>query len=188
VGLSFLLGLGAILGVVGLIVYFITIRNGLLRLRDESGKAWADLDFLLKQRADELPKLAGICRGYMPSEQKTVQLVVAARTAFLKATTVEEKTQADGLISEALKSLYAVAEKYPDLEAEASFRQLRGRLSALDERIAAQRRCFDASVSAFNARLAQIPANLVAAFLHLQPGALFHAAESRREDEPVKSG
>jgi LemA protein len=188
VGLSILLGLVAILGVVGLIVYFVTMRNGLLRLRDESEKAWANLDLLLKQRSDELPKLAGICRGYMPSEQKTFQLVTAARTAFLKAATVAEKAQAEGLISDALKTLYAVAEKYPDLKADASFRQLRGRLSALEEKTAAQRRRFNAGVNAFNARLAQIPANLVAAFLHLQPRALFQAAESRREDAQVKSG
>jgi len=186
VGLSVLLGLVTILGVVGIIVYFVTIRNGLLGLRDESGKEWTNLDLLLKQRADELPKLAGICRGYMPADQKTVQLVAAARTAFLRAATVEEKAQADGLISDALKTLYAVAEKYPDLKADASFRQVRGRISALDEKIAAQRRRFDAGVNAFNARLGQIPANLVAVFLRLQPRALFHAAESRRENAQIK--
>ena len=187
-GVSILLGLAVILGVVGLIIYFVTVRNGLVRLRHESEKAWADLDPLLKQRADELPKLAGICRGYMPSEQKTLQLVAAARTAFMTAATVAEKAQADSLISDALKTLYAVAEKYPDLKANTSFRQLRGRISALEEKSAAQRRRFNASVHAFNARLARIPANLVAAFLHFQPHSLFQAAESDREDAQGKSG
>jgi LemA protein len=188
VGGSILLGLVVVLGVVGLIVYCVTVRNGLVRLRHESEKAWADLDPLLKQRSDELPKLAGICRGYMPSEQKIFQLVAAARTAFMKAATVEEKAQADSLISDALKTLYAVAEKYSDLKGDAGFRQLRGRLSALEEKSAAQRRRFNASVHAFNTRLAQIPANLVAAFLHLQPHALFQVAESDREGAQAKSG
>ncbi len=179
-GLSILLGLVVILSVVGLIIYFITIYNSLVRLRNESEKAWAELDPLLKQRSDELPKLAGICRGYMPSEPRPFQLVAAGRTAFLQAAAVEEKAQADGLISDALKALFAVAEEYPELKANTSFRQLQGRITALEEMIAAQRRRFNASVHTFNLRLAQIPANLVAAFMHLEPRALFQATESDR--------
>jgi LemA protein len=188
VGVSILLGLLVLLGVVGLIIYFITIYSGLVRLRNENEKAWANLDPLLKQRSDELPKLVGICRGYMPSAQKTFQLVAAGRTAFLKATTVAEKAQADSLIADALKTLFAVAEKYPDLKANTSFRQLQGRITALEEKIAAQRTCFNAGVHTFNLRLAQIPANLVAAFMHLEPHALFQAAESDRKGAPVKFG
>lgn len=179
-GLSILLGLVVILSVVGLIIYFVTLRNTLVRLQIESEKAWAELDPLLKQRSDELPKLVGICRGYMPSEERTFQLVAGGRTAFMKATTVEEKAQADGLISDALKTLFAVAEKYPELKANTSFRQLQGRITALEEMIAAQRRRFNASVHTFNLRLAQIPAKLVAAFMHLQPRDLFQANESDR--------
>jgi LemA protein len=188
VGLSILLGLLLILGVAGLIIYFVAMYNRLLRLRIESEKAWANLDPLLKQRSDELPKLVGICRGYMQGEQRTFQPVAEGRAAFLQATTVAEKARADRLISDALKTLCAVAEKYSDLKADASFRQLQGRITALEEKIAAQRRRFNASVSAFNLRSAKIPANLVAGLMRLRPLTLFQVAESGREDTQVKSG
>lgn len=188
VGLSILLGLLVILGVVGLIIYFLVIRNRLVRLRIESEKAWADLDPLLKQRSDELPKLVGICRGYMQAEQRTFQSVAEGRAAFLKATTVADKARADRLIGEALKTLFAAAENSPDLKANTSFRQLQGRITALDEKIATQRRRFNASVSAFNLRSAKIPANLVARLMRLRPLALFQVAESGSGDTQVKSG
>jgi LemA protein len=185
-GASILLGLLVILGVAGLVAYVATVRSSLVQLRRESEKAWADLDPLLKQRSDELPKLVGICRGYMQAEQRTLQSVAEGRAAFLQATTVADKARADRLISEALKTLFAAAENSPDLKANTSFRQLRGCITALDERIAAQRRRFNARVHAFNARLAQVPAKLMAAFLHLQPQAPFEANESERAGGPVK--
>jgi LemA protein len=185
-GVSILLGLLLILGVAGLIIYFVAMYNRLLRLRIESQKAWANLDPLLKQRSDELPKLVGICRGYMQGEQRTFQPVAEGRAAFLQATTVAEKARADRLISQALKTLFAVAENSPDLKANTSFRQLQGCITALEEKIAAQRRRFNASVSAFNLRSAQIPANLVAGLMRLRPLTPFQVAESGREDVEMK--
>jgi LemA protein len=186
-GVSIVLGLLVLLGV-GLIIYFLVIRNRLVRLRIESEKAWADLDPLLKQRADELPKLVGICRGYMQGEQRTFQPVAEGRAAFLQATTVAEKARADRLISEALQTLFAAAENSPDLKANTSFRQLQGRITALEEKIAVQRRRFNANVSAFNLRSAKIPVNLVAGLMRLRPLALFQVAESGSGDTQVKPG
>jgi len=187
-GVSILLGLLVILGVVGLIIYFLVIRNRLVRLRIESEKAWANLDPLLKQRSDELPKLVGICRGYMQAEQRTFQSVAEGRAAFLKASTVADKARADRLIGEALKTLFAAAGNSPDLKANTSFRQLQGRITALDEKIATERHRFNASVHALNTRLAKIPANLVARLMRLRPLALFQVAESGSGDTQVKSG
>ena len=112
-GIVILVGLVVILFVVGIFAYLITIYNSLVRLKNDIDKAWANIDVLLKQRHDELPKLIETCKGYMQYEQKTFQLITEARTAFMRAGSVGEKAQADNMISGALKSLFAVSENYP---------------------------------------------------------------------------
>jgi LemA protein len=171
--------------VIGLIAYFVGIYNNLVTLKNDIDRSFSNIDVLLKQRHDELPKLIDTCKGYMQYEQKTLQAVTEARTAYMRATTPAEKTQADGMITGALKTLFAVAEKYPDLKADANFMQLQGRITELEEKIAAQRGRFNDDVNVFNIRIAQVPANFVAGFMHLQPHALFQAAETDREDVKV---
>src|SRR4030081_2058299 len=99
---------------VGLVLYSVTLYNSLVRLKNDIDKAWANIDVLLKQRHDELPKLIETCKGYMQYEQKTFQMIVEARSAYQNATTVQDKAQADNMVSGALKTLFAVAENYPD--------------------------------------------------------------------------
>ncbi|MGH9816297.1 MAG: LemA family protein, partial [Candidatus Acidiferrales bacterium] len=113
--------------VIGLVLYFITVYNSLVAIRNETDRAWANIDVLLKQRFDELPKLVDTCKGYMKHEQETLQKIVEARTAWLNAKTVDQKLDAGQLGAGALKSLFAVAEKYPDLKANSTFMQLQGR-------------------------------------------------------------
>jgi LemA protein len=149
-------------------------------------KAWANIDVLLKQRHDELPKLIETCKGYMQYEQKTLQMIVEARTAFLKATTVAEKAQADNLISGALKSLFAVSENYPDLKANNNFLQLQKRISELEERIADRREFFNDDVNTYNIRIQQLPDVFVARRLSLQRRDLFKVSEEDRRDVEVK--
>jgi len=185
-GLAILLGLAVILVVVGILLYFITIYNSLVRLRNDMDKAWANIDVLLKQRHDELPKLIETCKGYMQYEQKTFQMIVEARTAFLKATTVPEKAQADNLISGALKSLFAVSENYPDLKANNNFMQLQKRISELEERIADRREFFNDDVNTYNIRIQQLPDVFVARRLSLQRRDLFKVSEEDRRDVEVK--
>ena len=185
-GLAILLGLVVLLVVVGLFLYFITIYNSLVRLRNDMDKAWANIDVLLKQRHDELPKLIETCKGYMQYEQKTFQMIVEARTAFLKATTVAEKAQADNLISGALKSLFAVSENYPDLKANNNFLQLQKRISELEERIADRREFFNDDVNTYNIRIQQLPDVFVARRLSLQRRDLFKVSEEDRRDVEVK--
>ncbi len=186
VGLTILIGLVIVLVVVGVFIYFITIYNSLVRLRNDMDKAWANIDVLLKQRHDELPKLIETCKGYMQYEQKTFQLVTEARTAFLRANTVAEKAQADNLITGALKSLFAVSENYPDLKANNSFMQLQKRISELEERIADRREFFNDDVNTFNIRIQQLPDVFVAKMLNLQRRDLFKVAEEDRRDVEVK--
>ena len=111
--------------------------------------------------------------------------VTEARTAFMRANTPAEKAQADNMVSGALKSLFAVAEKYPDLKANTNFMQLQGRITDLETKIAAQRAAYNEDVNTFNIRIAQVPASLVAGFMGLQPHALFQVAEADREDVKV---
>jgi LemA protein len=186
VGVSILIGLVVILFVVGIFIYFITIYNSLVRLRNDMDKAWANIDVLLKQRHDELPKLIETCKGYMQYEQKTFQLITEARTSFMKANTVGEKAQADNMISGALKSLFAVSENYPDLKANNNFLQLQKRISELEERIADRREFFNDDVNTYNIRIQQLPDVFVAKILSLQRRDLFKVSEEDRRDVEVK--
>jgi LemA protein len=185
-GLLILMGLVVILVVVGVFVYLITIYNSLVRLKNDIDKAWANIDVLLKQRHDELPKLIETCKGYMQYEQKTFQLITEARTAFMKASSVGEKAQADNMISGALKSLFAVSENYPELKADNNFMQLQKRISELEEKIADRREFFNDDVNTYNIRIQQIPDVFVAGLMHLQHRDLFKVTEEDRQDVEVK--
>jgi LemA protein len=174
-----------IITVIAVILYFVGLYNKLVAFKNNIDRSFSNIDVLLKQRHDELPKLIETCKGYMQYEQKTLQAVTEARTAFMRANTPAEKAQADNLVSGALKSLFAVAEKYPDLKANTNFMQLQGRITDLETKIAAQRAAYNEDVNTFNIRIAQIPASLVAGFMGLQPHALFQVAEADREDVKV---
>ncbi len=175
-----------ILIALGIISYIVGIYNNLVRLKNDLEKSFSNIDVLLKQRHDELPKLVETCKGYMQYEQKTLEAVTQARAAYPRAGTPGEKAQADNMLTGALRTLFAVAEKYPDLKANANFIQLQARISGLEEKIAAQRGAYNEDVNAFNIRIAQVPDNFVAGFMRLQPRALFQAAEADREDVQVK--
>jgi LemA protein len=171
--------------VIAVSMYFVGLYNSLVTFKNNIDRSFSDIDVLLKQRHDELPKLIETCKGYMQYEQKTLQAVTEARTAFMRATTPAEKAQADNLVSGALKTLFAVAEKYPELKANTNFMQLQGRITELETKIAAQRSAYNEDVNAFNIRIAQIPANFVAGLMNLQPHALFQVAAADREDVKV---
>jgi len=185
-GLTIIVAMVIILAVVGVIVYLTTIYNSLVRLKNDIDKAWANIDVLLKQRHDELPKLIETCKGYMQYEQKTFQLITEARTAFMKASSVGEKAQADNMISGALKSLFAVAENYPELKANNNFMQLQKRISELEEKIADRREFFNDDVNTYNIRIQQLPDVFIAGLMHLQRRDLFKVTEEDRQDVEVK--
>jgi LemA protein len=175
-----------ILIVVGIVLYFATLYNSLVRLKNDNDKAWSNIDVLVKQRHDELPKLIDTCKGYMQYEQKTFQMISEARTAYQKANTVQEKAQADNMLSGALKTLFAVAENYPELKANNNFMQLQGRITELEEKIADRREFFNDDVNTYNIRIQQLPEVFVARLINLQPRALFKVAEEDRRDVEVK--
>ncbi|MGH7947076.1 MAG: LemA family protein [Opitutaceae bacterium] len=171
--------------VIGLVLYFITVYNSLVAIRNETDRAWANIDVLLKQRFDELPKLVDTCKGYMKHEQETLQKIVEARTAWLNAKTVDQKLDAGQLGAGALKSLFAVAEKYPDLKANSTFMQLQGRISTLESQIADRRELYNDAVNTHNIRIAQLPDVFVARMLAYNNRTLFQAAEAERADVKI---
>jgi LemA protein len=175
-----------VLAIVTAIVYLITAYNRLVQLRNNLDKAWANIDVLLKQRHTELPKLIETCKGYMQHEQKTLQAVTEARAAYARATTRVDKAQADNLITGALRTMFAVAENYPELKASANFRQLQRRITELEEKIAGQRTRYNENVNAFTIRIARIPDVLVARMMSLQPHPLLQVAVADHEDVKVK--
>ncbi len=184
IGLGILLVFGVI--VVMIIMYFVGVYNNLVTLKNDIDRSFSNIDVILKQRHDELPKLIETCKGYMQYEQKTLQAVVEARNAYGRATTPGEKAQADNMVTGALKTLFAVAERYPDLKANTNFMQLQGRITELEEKIAGQRTGYNTDVNDYNIRIAQVPANFVAGFMGMQPHALFQVAEADREDVQMK--
>ena len=172
--------------VIGLIMYVVGIYNNLVTLKNDIDRSFSNIDVLLKQRHDELPKLIETCKGYMQYEQKTFQLITEARTAFMKAGTVGEKAQADNMISGALKSLFAVSENYPELKANNNFLQLQKRISELEEKIADRREFYNDDVNTYNIRIQQFPDVIIAGMMHLQHHDLFKVAEEDRQDVDVK--
>jgi LemA protein len=183
-GMSILVGLVVFLCAAGLLIYVVIIYNGLIRLRNDVDKAWANIDVLLKQRHDELPNLVATCKGYMQYEQQTLERVTQARTAYMHANTVGEKAQADLLASGALKSLFAVAENYPDLKANNNFLQLQKRISELEDMIADRREFFNDDVNTYNVRIQQFPDVILAGMMNLQRKEMFKVSdEDKRQVE-----
>jgi LemA protein len=172
--------------VIGGIFYLVAQYNSLVQVKNDIDKAWANIDVLLKQRHDELPKLIETCKGYMQYEQKTFQLVVEARNAYQSATTLPGKAQADNMVTGALKTLFAVAENYPELKANSSFLQLQGRITELEEKIADRREFYNDSANTYNIRIQQLPDAFIAGILNFQRHELFQAAEEDCRDVEVK--
>jgi len=174
-----------ILMVLGVVLYFVTIYNGLIRLKNNIDKAWSNIDVLLKQRHDELPKLVAICEGYMKYEQETLKKVIEARSLYGQARGVAQTSEADQAVTQALKSLFALAEKYPDLKADNNFLGLQGRVSTLENSIADRREFFNDSVNLYNIRIQQIPDVLVANLFSFTASELWRISPPDREDVKI---
>jgi LemA protein len=171
---------------VGAAIYVTILYNGLVRMQNEIGRAWANIDVLLKQRHDEIPNLEACVKGYMDHERQTLEAVTNARTASMRATSVSQKAQADLLLTGALRSLFVVAEGYPQLQANQNFLELQMRISELEERIADRREFFNDDVNTFNTRISQLPEVLLARAMKLQPREMFRTNAQERQQVDVK--
>ena len=167
-------------------IYAVIVYNGLVRLQNEIGRAWANIDVLLKQRHDEIPNLVACVKGYMDHERQTLEAVTEARAASMNAASIPQKAQADLLLTGALRSFFVVAERYPQLKANQNFLALQNRISELEERIADRREFFNDSVNTYNMRIAQLPDVFVARVMRLQPRPMFRASAQERQQVDVK--
>lgn len=186
-GPTIIIGAAATLVVLGIIIYAVMIYNGLVRLRRNVDEAWSNIDVLLKQRSDELPKLIDTVQQYMDYEHEVLQKVTEARTEVQKASSPKEEAQADGMLKDALGDLFAVAEDYPDLKANESFQQLQDRISTIEEQISDRREFYNDAVNQFNIRINQIPYVFIANTMSYQEQELFEVDEEDRQDVDIGS-
>jgi len=168
-----------------LVGYAIILYNGFVQMRNDIDKAWSNIDLLLKQRFDELPKLIKVCEGYMQHEQRTLEAVIRARSQLSGARNPEEKIAAQNAISETLRSLFAVVERYPELKADTGFRRLGERISELEDQIADRRELFNDYVNIYNIRLDQFPDLIVARTFSFAPRRLWEIEPAHRQDVEV---
>ncbi len=186
-----MLGLLITLAIVGLaFVYSVTIYNGLVTLRENVKKAWSNIDVLLKQRHDEIPKLVETCRQYMDYEQETLEKVMQARARVSSAQAsgnVGELGKAEGMLRMGLGNLFAVAEQYPELKANESFQHLQGRITGLEESIADRREFYNESVNLNNIRIAHFPDVMIAKVFDFSAAELLEFAEEEIADVSVKA-
>lgn len=180
-GGSIITGLAFFLFAAGVLIYTVILYNGLVRLRNENDRAWANIDVLLKQRHDEIPNLVETVKGYMQHEQQTLLAVTEARASSMSASSVGQKAVADLQVASALRGLFAVAENYPQLKANQSFLKLQNRITELEERIADRREFFNDDVNTYNTRIGQIPEVFVASFMALKPRQMFQVSDEDRK-------
>ena len=186
------MGIGTIitLGILIIIaVYGVTIYNSLVQIKHNVTKAWANIDVLLKQRHDELPKLVETCKQYMKFEQDTLTRVIEARSKVFtarEAQNVPALGQAEGGLRAALGSLFALAESYPDLKANQTFQQWQTRISSLEYAVAARREFYNESVNVNNVRIEQFPDAIIARLLNFKEAQLLEFTEEEKKDVDVK--
>lgn len=168
--------------------YGVTIYNGLVVLKRNTEKAWSNIDVLLKQRYDELPKLVSVCERYMKHEAETLEKVIKARNIANSASSSEDIKglgKAEDMLTGALKSLFAVTENYPELKADKQFGQLQSRITELEDEIADRRELLNATVNIYNIRIEQFPDVIVAGMFSYKEKELWKIEESHRKDPGV---
>ncbi|MBL1321787.1 MAG: LemA family protein [Methylophaga sp.] len=173
-------------GVIAVAVfYLVSIYNGLVSLKHAVSKAWANIDVLLKQRHDELPKLVETCKQYMEYEQETLEKVMQARTSVATAQQsgdIAALGKAEGAMRLGLGSLFAVAEAYPDLKANETFQHLQVRITGLENDIADRREFYNESVNNNNVRIEQFPDVIIARFFNFKSFELLEFAAEETTD------
>ena len=172
---------------IGLIaIWLIYVFNRLISLKNRTQEAFSDIDVKLKRRHDLIPNLIETVKGYAKHERELFEKVTAARANAISAQGVAAKSQAENMLSQTLKSIFAVAENYPDLKASQNFLQLQDELSDTENKIQAARRFYNGNVRDFNISVEVFPSNLVASLLGFKKFEFFEADGEERENVKVK--
>lgn len=181
--LSILLVLGAV--VLALVGFVIALYNGLVKLRVLVEEAWSGIDVQLKRRYDLIPNLVETVKGYAKHEKGTFEKIAELRSAAMKTQGVEEKGRIENQLTETLKTLFAVAENYPQLKADANFLDLQKSLQNIEEEIQGARRYYNGAVREFNMKLAVFPNNLLGGMLGFKNKEFFEAEEGEKANVKV---
>jgi LemA protein len=168
-----------------LVFWMVSMYNRLVRLRNTVKSSWSDIDVQLKKRFDLVPNLVETVKGYAAHEKTVFEKVTQARSLAMQATTPQKMAQAENMLRENLKSLFAVAEAYPDLKANANFLQLQSQLQDLETSIESARRYYNAVVRDYNTLIQSFPSNLIAAQFNFKAEEFFQL-ESAGERQPVR--
>lgn len=171
--------------VVVLIIFVISVYNSLVTLKQRVKNAWSQIDVQLQRRFDLIPNLVECVKGYMAHEKETLEKVTQLRTSWAKAESVSEKASLDNQLSNALKTIMAVSENYPDLKANQNFSELQEELRGTENKISYSRQFYNDSVTRYNTKLELFPSNFIASMFHFTPESLFEA-ESDEARKNVK--
>lgn len=176
-----------IIAVVALILlYFLVIYNSLVTAKNRISEALSQIDVQLKRRTDLIPNLVESVKGYAKHEKELLENVTKARASLMTAGTTTEKAEANNQLSQTLKSLFAVAENYPDLKASENFKELQEELSDTENKIAYSRQFYNSNVLDFNNKLAVFPSNLIGNMFGFKPADFFQASEEEKKEVKVK--
>lgn len=161
------------------LLYFVSVYNGLVARRNQAREAWATVDTQLKRRYDLIPNLVSAVKGAAAHEKDTLSQVTAARTAAMKATGPDKGTT-ENKLTQTLKSLFAISENYPTLRANENFLELQRELTDTENKIQATRQFYNTTVMSLNTQIEQFPSNIVARMFGIMPEKLFEIAESEK--------
>jgi LemA protein len=182
-----MVSLYVILGIVVILLFVgVTIYNRLIRLRNTVKSSWSDIDVQCKKRYDLVPNLVETVKGYASHEKTVFEKVTQARAMAMQAASPAEMAKAENMLRDTLKSLFAVAEAYPELKANANFLQLQSQLQELENNIEYARRYYNAVVRDFNITIESFPSNLIASWFHFQQVEFFELETPEAERKPVK--
>ena len=174
-----------ILVLFSLISWFLTVYNGLIQVKENIKKSWANIDVLLMQRSDEIPKLVKVLKSFVKHEKKIFDSIMEARSFYLGASSVPEKADADSEMSGALKSIFALSEAYPELRSNDNFLKLQDRISGLDNDIADRRELYNESVNNYNIRIQSLPDAFIANSMNLAAEEMFKVVEKKKKDVDI---
>ncbi|HRZ95472.1 MAG TPA: LemA family protein [Candidatus Moranbacteria bacterium] len=169
-----------------ILIAIIAMYNGLIKLKNRVDEAWSDIDVQLKRRYDLIPNLVSTVKGYAAHEKEVFEKVTEARTRAMGAGTAADKAQAENTLSNTLKSLFAVAEAYPDLKANQNFLELQRELTDTEDKIQAARRFYNGNVRDFNTKIQVFPNNIFAGMLNFTKRDFFEAGEGEKEAVKVE--
>ena len=170
--------------IIAIIFWLIAVYNGLIKSKNRTDEAWADIDVQLKRRYDLIPNLVETVKAYAAHEKEVFQKVTEARSQAMQAQTLDQKGKAENMLSSTLKSLFAVAENYPDLKASQNFMELQTELSDTENKIQAARRFYNGNVRDFNIKLQVFPTNMIAGMLGFKAREFFQVENEQEREAP----